>query len=80
MSSTYIKNPADFLKVGQKVKVWVLEVDIARKRISLTMVKGFSPKDKSKSEGAPKSGMPKSNAYRPPQQPQAPARKELYRW
>ena len=39
MSDTYIKNPADFLKVGQKVKVWVIEIDIARKRISLSMRK-----------------------------------------
>ena len=48
MSDTYIKNPADFLKVGQKVKVWVLEIDIARKRISLSMLKDFIGKDRSK--------------------------------
>ena len=81
MSSTYIKNPADFLKVGQKVKVWVLEVDIARKRVSLTMVKGFAPKERSKTDGKPNTGISKSGGYnRPLQQPQAPARKELYRW
>ncbi len=39
MSDTYIKNPADFLKVGQKVKVRITEIDIARKRISLSMRK-----------------------------------------
>ena len=33
----YIKNPADVLKVQQKVTVTVLEVDIPRKRISLSL-------------------------------------------
>jgi protein Tex len=70
MSDTYIKNPADFLKVGQKVKVWILEIDMARKRISLSMLKNFVSKGKSKSEGKPKS-VP---------EPKAPTRKELYRW
>ena len=81
MSDTYIKNPADFLKVGQKVKVWVLEVDLARKRISLTMIKNFTAKDKSKSEGKSKSDISKGKSFnKPVGQPQAPQRKELYRW
>ena len=81
MSDTYINNPADFIKVGQKVKVWVLEIDLARKRISLSMLKNFVGKDKSKAESSPKTSGPKqASTYRPPQQPKAPARKELYRW
>jgi len=81
MSSTYIKNPADFLKVGQNVKVWVVEIDLARKRVSLSMVKDFVAKDKSKNEGKPNTDGPRKNAFnKQPQQPQAPARKELYRW
>ena len=81
MSSTYIKNPADFLKVGQKVKVWVLEVDIARKRISLTMVKDFISKDRSKSESKSNNSSFKFNvSNRPAQEPKGPQRKELYRW
>jgi uncharacterized protein len=81
MSDTYIKNPADFLKVGQKVKVWVTEIDLARKRISLSMLKDFVDKNKSKSEGRPKTGTPKSTLFnKPTQQPKAPLRKELYRW
>ncbi len=67
MSNTYIKNPADFLKVGQKVKVWVTEIDVARKRINLTMRKNFTGENKNPSK--------KTN-----QQPKAPPRKELYRW
>lgn len=37
MSSTFIKDPRDVAKPGDIVKVKVLEVDVARKRISLTM-------------------------------------------
>ena len=33
----YIKHPLDVVKVGEVVKVWVLDVDIKRGRISLTM-------------------------------------------
>ncbi|MBN1292332.1 MAG: RNA-binding transcriptional accessory protein [Candidatus Latescibacteria bacterium] len=37
LADRYVKNPADIVKVHQKVMVTVLEVDIARKRISLSM-------------------------------------------
>jgi len=37
MSDQFVKNPADILKVGQKVQVTVTEVDLARKRIALSM-------------------------------------------
>ena len=81
MSDTYVKNPADFLKVGQKVKVWVLEIDLARKRISLTMIKNFVSKDRSKSEGKSKTDMSRAKSFnKPVAQPEAPKRKELYRW
>jgi uncharacterized protein len=81
MSNTYIKNPADFLKVGQKVKVWVLEIDLARKRISLSMVKDFVAKDKLQGEGRSKAAAPQSTSFnKSPQQPKTPPRKELYRW
>ena len=47
LADRFIKNPADVVKVGQQVQVRVLEVDIQRKRISLTMrsgdVKGEKP-------------------------------------
>ena len=39
LSNTFISNPADIVKVNQIVSVKVLEVDIPRKRISLTMKK-----------------------------------------
>ena len=37
ITNRYIKHPSEVLKVGDVVKVWVLQVDQARKRIGLTM-------------------------------------------
>ena len=47
VSDRFIKHPADVLKVYQKVNVTVLDVDIARKRINLSLKTGTSaPKGK----------------------------------
>lgn len=37
ISNKFIKHPLDVIKVGDVVKVWVLDVDLKRGRISLTM-------------------------------------------
>ena len=37
ITNKYIKHPSEVLKVGQVVTVWVLSVETAKKRISLTM-------------------------------------------
>ncbi|MCC9166810.1 Tex family protein [Pontibacter harenae] len=37
LSDRFVNNPHDVVKVGQKVEVTVLEVDVPRKRISLSM-------------------------------------------
>ncbi len=39
ITDKYIKHPSEVLKVGDIVKVWVLSVDVNKKRISLTMRK-----------------------------------------
>ncbi|MBR6765367.1 MAG: S1 RNA-binding domain-containing protein, partial [Clostridia bacterium] len=39
ITNRFIKHPMEVLKVGQVVTVWVLGVDVQRKRISLTMKK-----------------------------------------
>ncbi len=44
ITDKYIKHPSEVLKVGQVVTVWVIAVDVNKKRISLTMKK---PKDNS---------------------------------
>ena len=47
LSDQFVKSPADVVKVGQRVQVTVVEVDLPRKRIALSM--------KSKPELAPRS-------------------------
>jgi uncharacterized protein len=37
MSDDFVKNPADVLKVGQRVMATVMEVDMPRKRIALSL-------------------------------------------
>jgi uncharacterized protein len=37
ISDNFVKNPAEFLKVGQRVQATVLEIDLARNRISLSL-------------------------------------------
>ena len=39
MSTKFIRHPSEVVKVGDQVTVWVLEVDVAKKRIALSMVK-----------------------------------------
>lgn len=39
MCDRFIKHPLEVVKVGEVVKVWVLNVDLKKKRISLTMKK-----------------------------------------
>ena len=38
MVSRFIKHPSEVVKIGDVVKVWVLDVDVKKKRISLTMM------------------------------------------
>lgn len=53
MSDRFIANPNDVVKVHQKVEVTVMEVDVARKRISLSMKTGEARAPKSKNPGKP---------------------------
>lgn len=45
LSNTFVSDPTQIVKLGQKVNVTVLEVDVPRKRISLSM-KGDAPQVK----------------------------------
>jgi len=61
LSDSFVKNPSDLVKVGQKVSVSVIGVDIERKRISLSMKivpngKREIKKDKSKKPSFKKAG------------------------
>ena len=39
ITDKYIKHPSDVLKVGDIVTVWVISVDVDKKRIGLSMKK-----------------------------------------
>jgi uncharacterized protein len=54
LSDTFVKNPADVVKVGQRVQVTVTEVDMPRKRIALSMKASpeIGPKSDSRREGS----------------------------
>ena len=40
LADRYVRHPSEVVKVGDVVKVWVVEVDEKKKRIALTMIKG----------------------------------------
>jgi uncharacterized protein len=52
MSNKFINNPNEAVKLNQKVTVTVLEVDVARKRISLSMKDNETPGNSNKPQGA----------------------------
>jgi len=45
LSSRYVRDPHDVVTVGEIVKVWVLELDKARRRVALTMIQPGSARD-----------------------------------
>ena len=45
MSTKFIKHPLEAVHVGQIVKVWVLEVDVQKGRLQLTMIDPNAPKE-----------------------------------
>ncbi len=77
LSSRYVRDPHDVVSVGQIVKVWVLELDKARRRVALTMI---SPAERRRQEEARsrvreakerrKAGPPPQPAARAPAEPQ----------
>jgi uncharacterized protein len=77
LADRFVRNPAEVVKVQQKVMVTVLEVDLARKRISLSMRTGTKPAKASctgqKTPPAPKAQGPvKAKDRKPPTQARQP--------
>ena len=74
LADRFVKNPAEVVKVHQPVMVRVLEVDLARKRISLSLknesssaTAGQKKSDKKKTERLPEKGTkPASNLFNNP--------------
>ena len=52
LSNTFVKDPHSVVKAGQVVKVKVLEVDVQRQRIALTMRMGDEPTQGKRSDSA----------------------------
>ncbi len=52
LADTFVKNPADVMKVQQHVAVTVLGVDLERKRIALSMKRGREPAESKPAEKA----------------------------
>ncbi|MEJ5994054.1 Tex family protein [Pedobacter sp. Du54] len=69
MANRYVANPNEVVKVSQVVQVTVVEVDVARKRISLTMKGDESPKSGVRSRPDSKVPSPKAVTPKPTQQP-----------
>ena len=70
LSNTFVKDPHTVVKAGQVVKVKVLEVDLQRQRIALTMRMGDEPTQGKRPDSAPanRGGQP-----RPQQRSSGPA-------
>jgi uncharacterized protein len=49
LSSRYVRDPHDVVSVGEIVRVWVLELDKARRRVALTML---SPRERERQQQA----------------------------
>jgi len=79
LSDTYVKDPRDVVKAGDIVKVKVLEVDVARKRIALTRrmddVPGAAtsgPREDRGARGNDRGGRPGGGGNTRPPKPTAP--------
>ncbi|MGW1781243.1 Tex family protein [Streptomyces sp. NPDC002143] len=70
LSKTFVKDPRDVVKPGDIVKVKVLDVDIPRKRISLTLRLDdeAAPQDGQDGQGRPSGGRQQRGGGRAPQQ------------
>ena len=63
MADKFIANPNEVVKVSQRVKVKVVEVDAARKRISLSMKLGDKPRVEKKKEPIIVNEKPKQQTF-----------------
>jgi len=69
LANRFVANPNDIVKVHQKVEVTVMEVDVARKRISLSMKTEANPKSEARNrelkEQKPKQNFKSNNNNKP---------------
>ncbi len=72
LANTFVKDPHSVVKAGQIVKVKVLEVDLQRQRIALSMRMGDEPTQGKRHDAAP-AGRGKPGQQRPQQRSTGPA-------
>ena len=73
LADTFVKDPREVVKAGDVVKVRVKEVDVARKRIALTMKSGAIDRRRPARDSRARLLRQRGSAPRPRQSPQAPA-------
>lgn len=73
LANTFVKDPHTVVKTGDVVKVKVMEVDVQRKRIALTMRLDDELQAKSEKDKAEPSRNGRSSQAKPPRQPRQPA-------
>lgn len=56
LADRFVKDPSEVVKVGDRIKVRVLDVDLARKRIALTARSESGPRERSRPRGRDDSG------------------------
>ena len=70
MANRFVRNPADIVKVQQQVNVTVLDIDLVRSRISLSMKTAPKTNDREKFKGKAKRTPPKApKSKRPARKP-----------
>ncbi len=62
LANRYVKNPHDMVSVGDVVTVWVMGVDHERKRVSLTMVKPGTERQRGGPSGGRRGGGPEGES------------------
>ncbi|HZZ44044.1 MAG TPA: Tex family protein [Tepidisphaeraceae bacterium] len=76
LSDRFVKDPSEIVKVQQQVEVTILEVDLPRKRIALTLKKGPTPTQQKPAQPrtTPVASTPRPNTQPTPKpQPKRPA-------
>src|SRR5688572_6034955 len=71
LADRFVRDPNDVVRVGQKVKVTVVSIDLERNRIALTMRTGPASEGRGKEQGAANRGKPDAKPEK--QKPAAPA-------
>jgi uncharacterized protein len=74
LADRYVSDPNQVVKVAQRVDVTVLEVDLDRKRISLSMKQGATGERKEAAAGSPASTGPRE--HRRPDKPRPDRQKQ----